>query len=177
MVRPKLGYPMPAAVKKKPKSAKPAARKPVKAPAAAKKLGALPEWNLADLYPSHDSPEVQLDLERADADCAAFEQDYKGKLASLAAEGKLAEAVKRYEAIDDLLGRLISFASLFYVGNTSDPVRAKFYGDMQERVTAASLHLLFFTLELNRLNHAALENAMADTALSHTRTCINDVRK
>ena len=55
-------------------------------------------------------------------------------------------AVKRYEAIDDRLGRLISYASLMYAGNTTDPVRAKFYGDVQERITgrltsSALLHL------------------------------------
>ena len=78
----------------------------------------------------------------ADADCAAFAQAYKGKLATIAASGEagraLAEAVKRYEALDDLLGRLISFASLVYSENTTDPARTKFYGDVQERITAAS---------------------------------------
>ncbi|HWP15818.1 MAG TPA: oligoendopeptidase F, partial [Xanthobacteraceae bacterium] len=171
---------MPAAAKKKSRSAKRPARKAEKS-TQTRALGKLPEWNLADLYPSHDSPQVQRDLERADADCVAFEETYKGKLAGLAGDAdagpKLAEAVKRYEAIDDLLGRLISFASLFYVGNTADPVRAKFYGDMQERVTATSLHLLFFTLELNRLDDTALENAMADPALGHYRPWIEDVRK
>lgn len=114
------------------------------------KLGALPEWNLNDLYPGLDSPQIKRDLERADSDCVAFEQEFKGHLASLAAgDGAghaLAEAVKRYEAIDDRLGRLISYASLVYASNTTDPVHAKFYGDIQERITAASLHLLFFTL-------------------------------
>src|SRR3954467_4934991 len=171
---------MPVAAKKKTKVAKPAARKSAKAPAS-KALGALPEWNLADLYPSYDAPEVKRDLERADAECVAFEEAYKGKLATFAsgadAGAKLAEAVKRYEALDDLLGRLISFASLFYVGDTADPVRMKFYGDMQERITAASLHLLFFTLELNRLGDAALENAMANPALGYYRPWIEDVRK
>ena len=74
------------------------------------KLGALPEWNLDDLYPGLDSPELKRDLEKADSDCVAFEQDFKGKLAQMAAgEGAgtaLAEAVKRYEALDDTLGRL-----------------------------------------------------------------------
>ncbi|MEJ0078555.1 MAG: M3 family oligoendopeptidase [Alphaproteobacteria bacterium] len=171
---------MPAAAKKKTKSAKPAARKPARS-SPTKALGALPEWNLADLYPAYDAPEVKRDLERADAESVAFEEAYKGKLAAFAAGTdagpKLAEAVKRYEALDDLLGRLISFASLFYVGNTTDPVRMKFYGDMQERVTAASLHMLFFTLELNRIDDAALEDAMADPALGHYRPWIEDVRK
>src|SRR3954467_15991536 len=106
---------MPVAAKKKTKVAKPAARKPANVPAT-KALGALPEWNLADLYPSYDAPEVKRDLERADAECVAFEEAYKGKLAGFAggadAGPKLAEAVKRYEALDDLLGRLISFARL-----------------------------------------------------------------
>jgi oligoendopeptidase F len=74
------------------------------------------------------------------------------------------------------LGRLISYASLVYAGNTTDPVRAKFYGDMQERITAASLHLLFFTLELNRIDDAALDAAM-HSALGHYKPWIEDVRK
>src|SRR5256714_2890401 len=175
---------MPTATRAKPaaKSAKSAAQKPAKSlVASGNALGALPEWNLADLYPGIDAPEVTRDLERADAECLEFEETYRGKLATLAAApdagAKLADAVKRYEAIDDLLGRLISFASLVYAGNTTDPVRAKFYGDMQERITRASLHMLFFTLELNRIDDAALENAMADPALEHYRPWIEDVRK
>jgi oligoendopeptidase F len=159
---------------------KPAARKTATKPAGSK-LGALPEWNLADLYPSMDDPAVARDLARAEAECVAFEQTYKGKLAAIAAApdagAQFAEAVKRFEAIDDLIGRLGSFAGLTYAGNTTDPARAKFYGDMQERITAASLHLLFFTLELNRLDDAALERAMDDPALGHYRPWIEDVRK
>jgi len=159
--------------------AKPAAKKSAKAAKkpAAVKLGALPEWNLNDLYPGLDAPELKRDLERAAADSAAFEIDFKGKLATLTAEGKLVDAVKRYEALDDLLGRLISYAGLVYAGNTSDPVRQKFYGDMQEKVTQASLHLLFFTLELNRAEDSALETAMQDAALGHYRPWLEDIRK
>src|SRR4051794_33128196 len=142
-------------------AAKPLAKKAAKTAAntAAKtlRLGQLPEWNLADLYPGIDSPELKRDLERADADSIAFEESYKGRLAALTADGKLVEAVKNYEALDDLIGRLISYAGLVYAGDTSDPVRAKFYGDMQERITKASLHHLFFTLELNRIDDAAIE--------------------
>src|ERR1700690_3200712 len=86
------------------------------------KLGALPEWNLADLYPAMDSPALKADLEKADADCAAFEQDFKGRLAALASgePAALGAAVKRYEAIEGLLGRLGSFSGLLYAGNTTD---------------------------------------------------------
>ena len=81
-----------------------------KAAAAKSKTGKLPEWNLDDLYSGIDAPEVARDLSKMDADCIAFETDYKGKLAEFTARDDggswLAEAVKRYEAIDDLAGRL-----------------------------------------------------------------------
>ncbi|MBI4275546.1 MAG: M3 family oligoendopeptidase [Rhizobiales bacterium] len=154
------------------KSARPAAQTP-----AAMALGTLPEWNLVDLYPSMDAPEIKRDLNRAEADSAAFEADFKGKLAQLATAGGLAAAVKRYEALEDLIGRLVSYAGLVHAGDTSDPLRSKFYGDIQERVTAISLHLLFFTLELNRIDDAVIEAAMADAKLGHYRPWIEDVRK
>ncbi len=165
------------------KSASKTASKPApKAkPRSGARLGDLPEWNLNDLYPGMDSPALKRDLEQSDAECAAFEEAYKGKLQALAAgEGAgqaLAAVLKRYEAIEDKLGRLISYASLLYAGDSSDPARAKFYGDVQEKLTAASIHLLFFTLELNRIDDAALDAAMADPALGHYRPWIEDVRK
>ncbi len=144
-------------------------------------LGALPEWNLADLYKGIDDPAVKRDLDRADRYSVAFEEDFKGKLAAMAegpdAGRALASAVVRYEQLDDLLGRLISFAGLVHAGNTVDPVRAKFYGDVQERITAASTHLLFFVLELNRLDDAKLEAAMTDPALGRYRPWLEDIRK
>jgi oligoendopeptidase F len=144
-------------------------------------LGRLPEWNLNDLYSGLDDPAIKRDLDRADTDCLAFEEAYKGKLAAMSAASdggaQLAEAVKRYEAIDDLMGRIGSYAGLVHAGDTIDPARTKFYGDVQERMTAASTHLLFFTLELNRIDDAVLERAMADQALDHYRPWLEDVRR
>ena len=150
-------------------------------PAPAAGLGPLPEWDLRDLYPSIDAPQIKRDLDRADAECLAFEESYRGKLADIAASvdaGRaLAAAVERYESIDELLGRLDSFAGLLYAGNTTDPARAKFYGDVRDRLTAASSHLLFFTLDLNRIEDAALEPALADPRLARYRPWFEDIRK
>ena len=141
----------------------------------------LPEWNLSDLYSAIDAPEVTRDLDRLDAECVAFENDYKGKLPErMAGEGGgrwLAGAVKRYEAIDDLAGRLDSYAGLMHAGDSVDPVISKFYGDVSERLTSASVHLLFFPLELNRIDDAVIENAMRAPELAHYRPWIEDLRK
>jgi len=151
-----------------------------KTPSSAPK-GKLPEWNLADLYQGMDDPQIAQDLDRSDAESVAFEEQYKGKLNLIAtapgAGVALAEAVKRYEALDDLMGRLISYAGLVHSGNSIDPQRAKFYADVQERITAASTHLLFFVLELNRLDDALLDAAMEEPALGHYRPWIEDIRK
>jgi oligoendopeptidase F len=132
------------------------------------RLDVLPEWNLADLYAGIDDPQVKRDLDRGATETLAFEEAYKGKLAALVdrpdAGSALAAAVKRYEALDDLLGRLTSYAGLLHAGDTVDPARAKFYADVQERVTAASTHLLFFTLELNRLDAHQLQCAVKPAA-------------
>ena len=141
----------------------------------------LPEWNLADLYTGIDAPEVTRDLARLDLDCVAFETDYKGKLAEQTADeggGEwLAEAVRRYEAIDDLAGRLGSYAGLVHAGDSVDPAISKFYGDVSERLTNASVRLLFFALELNRIDDAVIERAMQAPELAHYRPWIEDLRK
>ncbi|CAN5203709.1 M3 family oligoendopeptidase [soil metagenome] len=143
--------------------------------------GKLPEWNLADLYPAIDAPDVARDLDKLDADCAAFETAYKGKIAEQAATANggewLAEAIRSYEAIDDLAGRLASFAGLAHAGNTVDAAISKFYGDVSERITAASTHLLFFALELNRADDDVIERAMGVPALNYYRPWIEDLRK
>jgi oligoendopeptidase F len=150
-------------------------------PPSAPDLGALPEWNLADLYPSMESELYAADLARAEAECKAFAAEYRGKLEEIArsddAGTALAVAVRRYEAMEDLLGRIMSYAGLIYAGDTSDPIRAKFYGDAQDKITTASTDLLFFQLELNRIDSALLDKAMEDSPLAHWRPWLEDIRK
>ncbi|WP_422679880.1 M3 family oligoendopeptidase [Chelatococcus albus] len=144
-------------------------------------LGPLPEWDLTHLYPAMEAPAFAEDLARAEAECKAFAEAYRGKLDAIArgpeASVALGAAVERYEAIEDLLGRLMSYASLVYAGDTTDPKCAKFYGDTQERLTAASSELLFFTLELNRIDDAVIAAATASGPLARYRPWIEDIRK
>ena len=144
-------------------------------------LGALPEWNLADLYPSMDGPEVAADLARSEDRATAFEARAKGTLAALIASGDaagLAELVREYEAIQDVMGRLGSYAGLVYATDTTDPKNAKFYGDVQDKLTSASTHLLFFELELNRIDDAAIDALIGrDAGLAHYRPWLADIRK
>ena len=141
----------------------------------------LPEWDLNDLYSAPDSAELKADLTRAGDDAKAFAAKYQGKLSDLAAGGAageaLAAAVRDYERLQDLAGRISSYAGLRYAGDTSDPERSKFYGDMQEQITAVATNLLFFELELNRLDDDVLETAMTSAELARYKPWLVDLRK
>ena len=149
------------------------------APAAG--LGDLPEWNLDDLYAGMEAETYRNDLTDTATAAHRFAETYRGTLASLAsgpdASARLGAAVASYEAIDDKLGRIISYASLLYAGDTSDTRRTKFFGDAQEHVTTVSSELLFFTLELNRIEDAVLDKAASSPPLSHYKPWLDDVRR
>ena len=143
-------------------------------------LGLLPEWNLADLYQGLEAPEFKADLEKATHAAKDFAADYQGKLVALLdrpdANQELHRAIARYEAIDDVLGRIISYAGLVYSGDTTDPVKAKFYGDTQDALTRISTDLLFFSLELNRLDDQKLDALALKAPLNHYRPWLEDIR-
>ncbi|MDX5381619.1 MAG: M3 family oligoendopeptidase [Rhodobacterales bacterium] len=115
-----------------------------------KDLGDLPEWDLSDLYTAEDAPELKRDLDWLEQACASFAADYEGKLATLDAKGML-DCVLRNERISAVAGRIMSFAGLRYYQMTIDATRAKFMSDCQEKITNFTTPLVFFTLELNRL--------------------------
>jgi oligoendopeptidase F len=142
-------------------------------------LGSMPEWNLADLYAAPDAPEVAADLARARAEAARIKATCQGKLAGLAAEGgaALAGSIKAYEALSDLIGKLGSYAGLLYAADTSDAARAKFYGDVQEKITALTADLIFFELELNQIDDGVLAAALRDPALARYKPWFDDLRK
>ncbi|WP_320195044.1 M3 family oligoendopeptidase [Agrobacterium rosae] len=151
------------------------------AEAASAALGDLPTWKLSDLYASADSPEYKGALEKAASDAKAFEAKWKGKLeaaAKLSGNEGLGAALKEYEALDDLLGRIGSFAGLTYFSDTSNPANGKLYGDAQSKLTDMSSHLLFFALELNRIDDATIDAAMANDPLAgHYKPWLVDLRK
>lgn len=119
-------------------------------------FGDLPEWNLDDLYTGETAAELKRDLDWLEEACASFAADYEGKLADVDAAGLL-DCVLRNERINQVAGRIMSFAGLRYYQLTTDAGRAKFMSDMQEKITNFTTPLVFFTLELNRLEDDHLE--------------------
>jgi oligoendopeptidase F len=136
---------------------------------------ALPEWDLRDLFPGRDSPELAQAFAKAEKDAESFQSKYEGKLAGLngAALGK---AIAEFETLEETLSRITSFADLTYAGNQSDSAIAKFYQTVQERVNLISSRTLFFTLELNRLDEADIAAKLKAPELAHYAPWLRDLR-
>lgn len=140
----------------------------------------LPEWNLTDLYSSIDSPEFDKDIKICKERAEAFEGKFAGNLLKVINKNPrdLAMAIAEYEQIEERIGRIISYAGLIYASDTSNPINAKFYGDAQEKMTTAGSHLLFFMLELNKIDDKLLAKAIKqDASLAYYAPWLNDLLK
>ncbi len=145
------------------------------APVGAADPDALPAWDLTDLYPGPDSPEVAADLDAAEAAARDFAARHKGRLAALSG-GELAAAIEEYQRVEEILGKVMSYAQLLFAEDATSAEIGKFYQGCNERVTSISSHLIFFSLELNRIEEAALEQKLAVPALARYRPWLRDLR-
>ena len=135
----------------------------------------LPVWDLSDLYDGQDSLTLASDLAEADKAAQAFAAHYAGRLGGLDGAG-LATAIAEYERIDELLGRAGSYAGLLFAGDSEDAAIGRFTQSINERVTQISTRLIFFTLELNGIDDAALAERLADPALARWQPFLRDLR-
>lgn len=154
---------------------------PQKAPQVTAKFDpeSLPRWDLTDFYASVKDPQIQADLNRADTMAKSFASTYREKFnASNPWTGKeLHQAIQAYEKVDELLGKLVSYGYLLFATHVNHPPVLQFFQMIQEQSTAISAHLIFFTLDLNKLEDAALRKAYEENPdLVQYKPWINNIR-
>ena len=138
-------------------------------------IGVLPNWDLSDLYPGPKSKELESDLAKLRVHAENFEKKHQTHVAEMSGT-KLARCIIEYEKIDETIGRIMSYAQLIYASDMSNPENGQFYQSMQEAVTEISSKLLFFTLEINRIDDSGLNQKLETPELSHFAPWIRDVR-
>lgn len=135
-----------------------------------------PVWRLDDLYVSAEDPRIEIDLAAIGQDAAEIEKGFKGRLPELGGD-ELALLLERYEALEDRIGRVLSFAQLLFAANRDDAAIGRFYQGVQEQVTVIGTHLLFVTLELNKLEDESLaERVASSTRLRRFEPWLRNVR-
>src|SRR5579875_2000948 len=137
-------------------------------------LGA--EWDLAPLVDGDEEHGVQHQLDEAVTRAGAFAERYAGKLGELDATG-LAEAMHELAAINELVGKAGSFASLRFSTDTADPARGALLQLVQERATEIETKLLFFELEWAALPDEQAETLVASPELSFCAHHLRSARR
>jgi oligoendopeptidase F len=135
----------------------------------------LPQWRLEDLYPAPTSPLLTEDLARIADGAAEFRGRYQGQIRQLSST-EFAGALKAYEEIDARIAKVGTYISLCYAQAMGDAEIGRFYATTQESLTQSASQLLFFSLEINRLEEKQIEALLAAAELAHYRPFVRDCR-
>ncbi len=140
------------------------------------KLENLPKWDLSHLYKSKDCKELKHDLNDLGDRVRRLQKLFQHQLSELDGD-ILASAIKEYEDIQDVIGRVSSYSYLLYAENISDAENAAFYQNISEKINDLYSYILFFTLEINKISDKELEKKLKEsTDLEKYRPWIRDVR-
>ncbi|MFN0092595.1 MAG: M3 family oligoendopeptidase [Acidimicrobiales bacterium] len=130
-----------------------------------------------DLEPLVEGGAAGVDALLDRADRAADElTGLKGRLAELGA-GELADAMRRFAELEELLGRAGSYAGLRFAVDTAEPANGALMQRVQERSTAVGTRLLFFELEWAALPDEAAEALLADPGLAFCAHHLRSARR
>ena len=141
----------------------------------------LPEWRLDDLFSGRDDPRIEAELADASKANAALVA-LKGAFVAARSEPErlgalIAEGVDLYERATTRLWAVGAYASLAASVARDDPLWSKFESDIRARSAAIAGEALFFTLELNALDEAEIEAALAvDSMAARYRPWLRRVR-
>ncbi|HEY1520532.1 MAG TPA: M3 family oligoendopeptidase [Solirubrobacteraceae bacterium] len=133
-------------------------------------------WDLDPLVDGEGRAGAERMLEESRERAARFAGTYAGKVAQLDA-ASLQAAMAELEAINELIGRAGSYASLQFATDTADPARGALLQLVQERATEVETLLLFFELEWAALDDARVEELLASDALDRYRHHLRSVRR
>ncbi len=136
----------------------------------------LPRWNLAELYSNHLDPKIQQDLGDVEILIKQFCNDYQGKLKTLQS-AQVLQAIKTYEQLSDRLGRIMTYASLLHAQKQDDKEISSFYQGLREHVSQLSAQTVFFTLEINEIDDATIDQWLDDPKVGYYRPWFTSVRK
>lgn len=133
-------------------------------------------WNLNYLYESPESSSLEIDFAAASGLIAEFQHRYRGRISTLSVP-ELQEALKRYEAVQELLARPQAYAYLLFAADSDDPVNKKLSQKAMEFGNSASQDLLFFDLEIIALPDEGFNDLIRDDRLAHYRHYLEAVRR
>jgi oligoendopeptidase F len=121
-------------------------------------------WNLGELYPGFDSPDLQLAFDNVEEQVMSFE-GIRGKLQSDLDANQFMEFVRASESAARTINRIYAFTGLSFASDTQDQIAQTYMARVQQFAAEMQNRTLFFSLwwkELDDRNAERLMNSAGD---------------
>lgn len=138
-------------------------------------LGQIPNWDLTDFYQNIKDKKIIQELDFVEKSLEEFSKNYQDKITKLSAK-ELLEAIKEYEKISEIIGKLSSYSYLIYASDLSNQANISFYQNISEKLNDFSTKVIFFTLEINKISDKNLDSLLIDKNLAKYQPFIRDIR-
>ena len=140
-----------------------------------KKLKTPPSWDLSDFYSSTKDKKITADIKKIALESEKFVKDFAGKIVKSDAK-KLVEAIKKYEEICELIGKVSCYSQLLYASDLSNQNYISFYQNTTEQLSEYESKLVFFTLELNQIDDKKIATLLKNSDFKKYQPFIRDTR-
>ena len=132
-----------------------------------------PNWDLTDFYSSIKDEKIATDIQKIAKDCEIFVASFSDKINTLDAV-QLANAIEKYENICEEIGKISSFSYLVYASDLSNQEHVAFHQNTNEILSESESKLIFFTLELNKINDEKLKTLLEEPKLAKYQPFLRD---
>ena len=133
-------------------------------------------WDLTDLFAGPDDPRIEQALAGELARARAFEGKYKGKLATLEAKA-FAAMMRELADYEESAARPDVYAHMLHSQDTQDPAAGRLLSRVREAAAERGTHLVFFPLELARIEDEQAATLYADADAAAFRHFVEHERR
>jgi oligoendopeptidase F len=130
-------------------------------------------WDLSDLY--SDPETLEEEVKNAFSEADEFAETYRGKVDSLD-PAHLAASLRKFEQIQDQIGRAFTYVFLNWCTNTEDPERGALMQKIREQGNLIAQKILFYEIELIQIEDAKASQLLASAELSAFRHYLEILR-
>ena len=136
----------------------------------------LPVWDLTEIYTDIKDPKIKTDLKKIKDSSDKFVKKWKGRIKDLNPSDFLS-CIETYQKICESLHKIGTHSSLIFATNMEDAEISRYNSSVSDEFTEIFSSLIFFTLELSKVNDVKIQNWMNDKNCSKWEPYLKVLRK
>ena len=136
----------------------------------------LPIWNLSEIYKDIKDPNIGKDIKEISKLSNEFSKKWKGRIKELSATD-FVNCIEKYQAINESIYKIGTHSSLTFATNMEDPEISRYNSSISDQITEILSSLIFFTLELSKIDDKTIESWMKENSAQKWQPFITILRK